>query len=80
MSKSFRKPYDTHGNKSKKDKPIMHRKARAMVRTKLSSIDNFEDFDEVILPRKNKEVVDINSFNQDGKQIYWPEDPKLTRK
>lgn len=75
MSRSYRKPYI--GIPKKKDKVRMHKKERAIIRTRLASSDNY---DEVILPRKNQEVSNIWDFDQDGKQLYYPEQLKLKRK
>ena len=75
MSRSYRKPYV--GFPKKNDKVRMHKKERAIVRTKLASSN---DYEEVVLPCKNQEVANIWDFAQDGKQLYYPEEPKLKRK
>lgn len=75
MSRSYRKPYV--GQSKKQDKKLMNKKGRSMVRSKLASI---QDFEEIVLPRKNREVMNIWSFDQDGKQRYEPETSKLKRK
>lgn len=75
MARSYRKPYTSQPKK--RDKKLMHKKERAMVRTILSSSD---DYDKIILPCKNQEVINIWDFHQDGKQIYYPEKPNLKKK
>jgi hypothetical protein len=74
MGKSYRKPYASVPKK--KDKVMMHKKERAMVKSAMST----DNYDEIVLPEKVCQVTDIWSFNQDGNSKYTPNNAKLKRK
>jgi len=63
MSRSWKKPYIAkYVNKSWKDKHILHKKERHLVRELLKSTNNY-DYIQPLLPTRVTEVVDLWNFN-----------------